>query len=389
MKNSAEPLLRPVMPELDAIRGIAILGVVIYHALYFSRNLSLFTPLQRKLLIPVSAGQFGVTLFFVLSGFLITGILLDSRDRKDYFKRFYIRRALRILPVYYLIIIILVLFRMTSGTFLALSLIFSSNLASLFGVEMSYGVLWTLAVEEHFYLLWPSAVRRISSTGLIFISLAIAIASPLLRFHCHLSTSKINVGLGCAVFTWNVADGLAWGAFLALAVRALGSDRTKVLKMSIAFFVVASILTAIGIPFGITTRQTAFGEALQAVPWNLGSAGLIGIALLLGTSPGKKFAAPHWLRFFGWISYGLYVYHLLVFEAYSRIEHLLVPEFSAKLSSWQEMWLRFFIAVPAAVGISYISRRYFEEFFLSFKRRLTPEKTARVAQVSEPIRETP
>lgn len=378
------------MPELDAIRGIAILGVVIYHGLYFSRDLSVFTPLQRKLLLPVAAGQFGVALFFVLSGFLITGILLDSRKRPDYYKQFYIRRALRILPLYYLILLILIAAHMTSGIFLALSLVFSSNLVSLFGARMSYGVLWSLAVEEHFYLLWPSAVRRISSNVLIFMALAITILSPLLRLFCHLHASATHVvDFGCAFYTWNVADGLAWGAFLALAVRALGSDRTRVLQMSIAFFVAAILLTAIGMPLGITTRQTAIGEALQSVPWSLAFTGLIGISLLLGTSSWKKFAAPGFLQFFGRISYGLYMYHLLVFAAYYRLEQRIMPQFAAKLTPWQEMWLRFFIAVPAAVGISYISRRYLEEFFLGLKERFTPGRTKLVAQAPEVVRINP
>src|ERR1700676_3441511 len=97
-KPLREPLLRPVMPELDAVRGIAILGVVVYHAFYWSRDLSLYSNLQRTFFSFTSAGQFGVPLFFVLSGFLITGILLDSRARPNYYKRFYLRRALRILP---------------------------------------------------------------------------------------------------------------------------------------------------------------------------------------------------------------------------------------------------------------------------------------------------
>ena len=89
------------MPELDSIRGLAILGVLFYHGLYWARDFSPFTSAEKRLLFLMSAGQFGVSLFFVLSGFLITGLLIDSRNRIDYYKRFYIRRALRILPAYY------------------------------------------------------------------------------------------------------------------------------------------------------------------------------------------------------------------------------------------------------------------------------------------------
>src|SRR5277367_1474170 len=102
-----EPLLRSHMPELDALRGIAVIGVLFYHGLYWARDLTAYSPWQARLLELMSVGQFGVNLFFVLSGFLITGVLLDSTTRPDYFKRFYFRRALRILPAYYFTLLLL------------------------------------------------------------------------------------------------------------------------------------------------------------------------------------------------------------------------------------------------------------------------------------------
>src|SRR5271165_1120765 len=157
-------ILRTHMPELDTIRGLAILGVLLYHGLYWARDLNPYPPWQRHILTVMAAGQFGVNLFFVLSGFLITGILLDSRNRPDYYRRFYFRRALRILPAYYLTLFLLILFGLTSRGFLLTSLAYSSNLSPLLGIALSYPVLWSLAVEEHFYLLWPAAVRRIEPT---------------------------------------------------------------------------------------------------------------------------------------------------------------------------------------------------------------------------------
>jgi len=87
------PLLRSHMPELDTLRGLAILGVVLYHCFYWARDFSPYSGWQRRILFLMSPGQFGVNLFFVLSGFLITGILLESKQRSDYFRRFYYRRA--------------------------------------------------------------------------------------------------------------------------------------------------------------------------------------------------------------------------------------------------------------------------------------------------------
>jgi peptidoglycan/LPS O-acetylase OafA/YrhL len=88
-QTDSKPVLRERMPELDTIRGLAIVGVLLYHGLYWTIDLSPFAPWQRHLLSTMAAGQFGVNLFFVLSGFLITGILMDSRGRADYYPRFY------------------------------------------------------------------------------------------------------------------------------------------------------------------------------------------------------------------------------------------------------------------------------------------------------------
>jgi peptidoglycan/LPS O-acetylase OafA/YrhL len=84
-----EPLLRPVMPELDSIRGIAILAVLFYHGFYWNVDLAQFSKPVRLVLTGMWVGRLGVNLFFVLSGFLITGLLIDSKGRTDYYSRFY------------------------------------------------------------------------------------------------------------------------------------------------------------------------------------------------------------------------------------------------------------------------------------------------------------
>jgi peptidoglycan/LPS O-acetylase OafA/YrhL len=94
----AEPLLRSEMPKLDAIRGVAILGVLLYHGLYWGLDISKFSTFERAVLTGMWLGRFGVHLFFVLSGFLITGLLMDARNKPRHYSRFYIRRVLRILP---------------------------------------------------------------------------------------------------------------------------------------------------------------------------------------------------------------------------------------------------------------------------------------------------
>src|SRR2546430_1430589 len=96
------------MPELDSIRGIAVLLVLFYHGFGFAYGLSGLRGIGRLFVAATLGGWVGVNLFFVLSGFLITGILLDTKQRADYYNRFSFRRALRILPLYYAVFCLLV-----------------------------------------------------------------------------------------------------------------------------------------------------------------------------------------------------------------------------------------------------------------------------------------
>ena len=376
------PLLRSHMPELDTIRGLAILGVVLHHAFYWVRDLSLYSPWQRVFLRTMGIGQYGVNLFFVLSGFLITGILLSARDRPDYFKRFYVRRVLRILPAYYLTLLILVVFKITSKGFLWMSLLYSSNLSLLLGIPMSYAVLWSLAVEEHFYLVWPAAVRKLSSRGLLVLAGSLLILSPLLRFSCSFFPAKYaSIAQGCVYYTWNCADGLALGAVMALLVRRMNDDRRKLLRFSLFLIALGFVIGVAGLPFGITTRMNPVGVALQWVPWNLGSGGLLGLFLLAGSGKWKWLVTPRILTFFGAISYGLYLYHLLFSDAYQWVVRRTGFDQQWNLSLWQRTWLAMIVWSTAAVAFSYLSRWYFEEPFLRLKERW--EKPARPAQVLE------
>ena len=108
------------MPELDTLRGVAVLGVLLLlllHAFYWRYAGLSFGPWARRFLAATQPGSTGVNLFFVFSGFLIMGILLDSKDKPHFYRRFYTRRALRILPPYYSLLILLLLLRTSSVAF--------------------------------------------------------------------------------------------------------------------------------------------------------------------------------------------------------------------------------------------------------------------------------
>src|SRR5262249_14959626 len=150
MSRGELPLLRGHMPELDSVRGLAILMVLVYHGLYWAIRLERFPYLERAVLTAAWTGRLGVNLFFVLSGFLITQLMAESKGKENYYTRFYWRRALRILPAYFATLALLGILG-TSPAFLGLSAVYLANLTPLFGVVIAYPVLWSLAVEEHFY----------------------------------------------------------------------------------------------------------------------------------------------------------------------------------------------------------------------------------------------
>jgi len=334
------------MPELDSIRGVAILAVVFYHGFYWNIDFAAFPPWQRLLLTATWPGRLGVNLFFVLSGFLISGLLVDARNRLDYYSRFYARRARRILPVYLALLAVLFVARFPPK-FLLLSLAYLSNLTPLFGIAISYPVLWSLAVEEHFYFVWPAVVRNLSSNALLWLSAGIITVSPVLRFvsFYHSRGFELND------YTWNSADGLASGAALAILLRQWGSDRAKVFR----FVAVCGVIAVFLSPFAVSSRQSAIGAAMQTVPWHFAFTGALASCLLIGTSTSKLWVQIPWLRFFGYISYGLYLIHMLAFWAFDHF------------FKWHGLFglvLRFIVGGGTATFLAFLSRRYFEDEFL-------------------------
>jgi len=360
------PLVRARMPELDSVRGVAVLMVMFYHAYYWGMDMSRFPPIERHLLQVTWVGRLGVNLFFVLSGFLITGLLLNARGQPDYYRKFYIRRALRIFPAYLATLLVLFITGI-SLKFIGLSLLYLSNLTPLFGVAIAYPVLWSLAVEEHFYLLWPLAVRNFASRAILAGAAGMILVSPLVRWvSFQLASRKGWVPYETFDYTWNSADGLACGAFLALWLREFAPDRKKFGKEIAALLVSGLAL----LPFGTMSRHTAAGAALQVVPWHFLFVVVIGAALLAGSRWGEA-ARCHLLEFFGEISYGLYLYHLLVFGGFEWLLNKGIIR-RLQIDPLLGLSIRFLICGGIAVGIAYLSRRYFEEPFLRLKSRLAP-----------------
>ena len=371
IEGKKEPIIRPNMPELDFVRGLAILAVFLHHSFWFSSTLGALRDqtnhiygLGKVLISLTRPGWLGVQLFFVLSGFLITGILLDTKERPDYFQRFYSRRALRILPIYFAILLLLIIFGVIQWPFLLASIFFIPNLSPLFGVATQYGPLWTLGVEEQFYLFWPQFARRVSKKILALVAIAIIIIVPVLR----LFSFVYNHGSEPFGYTWFVADGLALGALLAIYLRSKKTTRKRVLKTGVFLMGFGVVATAIGIPFGILHLTNAVGAPLQYAFAHIIFAGLIALILFVGTGKWKKIVNIKWMRCLGRISYGLYLIHLFIFSQFDKIINYFSPSLNATFhSTFLGMVIRFTFAGSASILLAIISREYFEEFFLKLK----------------------
>ena len=214
------------IPALDGIRGLAILSVTIYRFGNESIQQGITTGLMAKM---IEAAESGVDLFFVLSGFLITGVLLDAKARPHFFRNFFIRRSLRIFPLYFTsLAIFLFLVPLAFG----IKQPFPEGYANqaylwtyLTNIKMSVsnswcfgylGHFWSLAVEEHFYLAWPLVVFWLSTQHVFRISLLLAILSVLSRLVFALCYDN-DVAL--LTFTAFRCEGLLFGGAIAARLR--------------------------------------------------------------------------------------------------------------------------------------------------------------------------
>lgn len=365
--SQPEPLLRPKMPELDSVRGIAILSVVSYHGFFWSSGLEGFLGVQRLFVRLTGFGWLGVHLFFVLSGFLITGILEDSKGSGGYFRKFYARRALRILPAFYGMLAVLAFVPGQNWSYLLLSFFYLSNLAPLLHIQDTYGMFWSLAAEEHFYLFWPLITFFLSRRRLLIAACFLFLASPLLRmawFHDPLPN-------GFHGFTWLVLDGFAAGAILALLARDPFITRTRFAALSVIAIAVSTALIIFGTPFGILSRRTMCGASLMLTAAHLLFLGIVGLALFLGTGKWKSLVNFRVLSFYGKISYGLYLIHWLVFVAYDAFVGRYAVSLAAFHGNFGLLTLRFLCVLTMATLLAGLSRRYYEEWFLRLKTRFT------------------
>jgi peptidoglycan/LPS O-acetylase OafA/YrhL len=287
------------LPELDGLRGLAILAVVLYHC---------HPRLVGTWLYGASLwGWSGVIVFFILSGFLITSILLATRDKPHYFHNFHARRALRVWPVYLLVLAVVYLnapWFIGPGVWGAITTApwwaYLFCVQNLFHITLppALGPTWALAIEEQYYFVWAPLVRLLRQPWMLTAALAAALAaSPLLRI---LSPHWLT-----PTHTLIHLDGLAWGSLLAVGLHKLKFTQRTWMWLGLAAFVLG-ILAAATIAGG-----TAFLDSALAL-------GFAGIVLTFIATSGARSSlhltlARGPLAFYGRVSYGLYMTHISVF----------------------------------------------------------------------------
>ena len=295
------------IPQFDGLRGVAILMVLIGHS-GFLEALPHLGGLEYT--------RFGVDLFFVLSGFLITGILLDAKGSENYFRNFYARRALRIWPLYY--IILFVAFAVTpmlapsakpeAGVWPAF-VFYVQNIALVHRDTYPFGLgaTWSLAVEEQFYLTWPLLVFLLKRRALALISVSLVFVSLSLRLAGYFHDAPSGF---VHQFTLSRLDAIAFGTLAALWLRSPSCtlDRWRLR----AYQFLALGLTGVILARVLMHRNSSIvGYTFLAIAFS----GLLGISLVSDARSsllGRALSAG-WLRYIGKISYGIYLLHYPLF----------------------------------------------------------------------------
>lgn len=365
------------IPELDGIRGIAILTVLLYHVFAYSMMRTAWTGFPHFVMHFTEHGARGVDLFFVLSGFLITGILLDSRLDPRYFRNFYARRALRILPVYYAVLLVILIFYRHSGDYVLLSFFHLSNIAPILGITMVNGAMWSFSVEEHYYLLWPLLVRNLQPRIVGLVAAGVCVAEPVIRGLAFPHVASVFS------YTWFRLDGIACGALIACFVRSSRYSLQNAKALVIALASIAIVAEVAGTPWGIRQHNTLFGAVSQFTPVNLLCAAAVLWAASMSLLPQTRILRIRALTTLGELSYCLYLVHCLVMDGYDASLRALHYRPAADFRS---IALRGAVVVGISLAIAAISRKILELPALRLKRFFEPSAAPKVeTRIAEEI----
>ncbi|OYV05414.1 MAG: hypothetical protein CFE26_11725 [Verrucomicrobiales bacterium VVV1] len=344
-------------PALDGLRGLAIVLVMWSHFVTVG-GLVDDSNVGFRLL---RGGFVGVDLFFVLSGFLITGILLDApKTTGRYFRVFYLRRAVRIFPLYYAILIGVFLTRPAGPDSSAWYWLFASNLGATLkgdwlvspeGVSLSH--FWSLAVEEQFYLVWPLIVHFACRKWLERICLSLLVLAPVIHFAFHFSGNPV----GAYLFTGTRLNTLAAGALLAIVFR--DQERWQIwMKRAPKVGLVAGAISVLGLIFPAQISLVPFAPLL----W-----GALLVRAMQPLSRINSAFSGRVLITFGKYSYGLYLLHYL-FDPW--LKDVLYPKWIVGIAGNGVASVVLFMIAASLLTFSaaLVSWNLLEKPFLSLKR---------------------
>lgn len=351
------------IPNLDTLRFIAASLVIIHHIELYKNSFSV----KNYFHIPffASIGKLGVVLFFVLSGFLITTLLLQEKEKNGTisFKKFYLRRVLRIWPVYYLVIILgffvypnieylqsntpIEGLEHMSINLILYATIFANVAWAIFGNIPFTTQTWSLATEEQFYLIWPAIINKFKK-HLLFVMVLVVLCYNVFLYLFW--TEYVNIipyhkYISRFLYAFNINCMAIGGIFAVLIFR---KSYLLDIMLNKVFFYCITILTIILLLVG--KKFSHFHYDIYSVLFAI-------IISNLGFNEKVKTVFENRItNYLGTISYGLYMYHSVLIVI------------SIKLALYfDSMWLIYPLTFGMAIFVSHISFKYFESYFLKFK----------------------
>lgn len=388
-KHTTHRLAGGHVPALDGVRGLAILLVLFFHFMMIQGN----GPAHRLIQKTWGYGWAGVDLFFVLSGFLITGILLDAKSKRptagSFFKNFYARRTVRIFPLYYafLVVFLLILPRVMPAfhdiygrpptgewTYWTYTYnLFQGHHQSEREFSHSMGVMWSLCIEEQFYLIWPTVVWFCRPKSLLKICAGLILMSMIARgFVDHYT------GYNTFVSQWTFCrmDPLAIGASIAILTR-IAPQRVRAMRKY-------AIHLLWLIPVLIAGWNVAMGSLLSSTVFIV--AGYTSLSVLFGalllvtiTSAGGPLVwalSNPVLRLFGKLSYAMYLFNQPI--KYALLRYLYgFEDITQEFTSITHQLTFFVLATVLTVATAWLSWHLFEKHFLRLKAFFPMDRAAK------------
>jgi peptidoglycan/LPS O-acetylase OafA/YrhL len=303
-------------PELDALRFFAFLGVFIFHAapkyIEFYQAAGVPRWLSNLLISSFGAGAFGVDLFFALSAYLITSLLLRERAVTGALdlRGFYLRRILRIWPLYLAFVAFAAIFGLIIPSqhlplhYVAAYCLLAGNWSYVFyGLPASFAIpLWTISIEEQFYLAWPLAIRKASAQLIAAIAISLLVVANAWRMWLAVSAGSIDA---MEYNTFTRLDPIAWGVLIALFSHKL-PKLSRPQRVALLCAGVAACIAEYG--FVVLMNPPKFSTWKLAMSHPVTSMASAAVLLAVMGSQ-NSFLRHSWLLYLGKISYGLYVVH--------------------------------------------------------------------------------